>query len=63
MSTKSAQDQITPLFVGVDVSSEGDVLIICDIGMKGEVEALLSHFGIYVAVIFGSVVWGAFTVA
>ena len=31
--------------------------------MKPEEEALLSHFGIYVAYIFGSVVWEAFTVA
>ena len=31
--------------------------------MKEEAEALLSHFGIYVAVIFGIVVWEAFTVS
>mmetsp|Transcript_13319 Transcript_13319/g.13136 ORF Transcript_13319/g.13136 Transcript_13319/m.13136 type:complete len:304 (-) Transcript_13319:117-1028(-) len=65
MSTKSAQDLITPLFIGVNVSLEGNVIIICDIGIKGEAEAeaMLSHFGIYIAVIFGSVVWEAFTVS
>ena len=56
MSIKLVQDLITPLFVGVDVSPEGNVVIICDISMKEETEALLSHFGIYVAVIFGIVV-------
>ena len=61
ISTKSVQDLITPLFVGVNVSPEGDVIIICDIGMKKEAEVMLSHFGIYIAVIFGSVVWEAFT--
>ena len=30
--------------------------------MRSEAEALLSHFGIYLALIFGSVVWEAFTV-
>ena len=29
--------------------------------MKDEAEALLSHFGIYIALIFGSVVWEVFT--
>ena len=51
-----------PLFVGVDVSPEGDVVIICGIDLKVEAEALLSHFGIYAAVISGSVVLAAFTV-
>ena len=63
MLTKSAQDLVPPLFVGIDVSPEGDVIIICEIGMKGEAEAMLSHFVIYLAVIFGSVVWEAFTVS
>ena len=31
--------------------------------MKDEAEAMLSHFGIYAVVIFGSVVWEAFTVS
>ena len=63
MSTKSVQDLITPLFVGVDVSPEGNAVIICDIGMKEEAEAMLLHFGIYVEVIYGSDVWEAFTVS
>ena len=62
MSTKCSHDLITPLFVGVNVSPEGDVIIICNIDLKVEAEALLSHFGIYAVVIFGSVVWEAFTV-
>ena len=56
MLTKCSHDLATPLFVGTNVSPEGDVVIICDIGMKGEAEAMLSHFGIYLAVIFGSIV-------
>ena len=62
MSNKSVQDHISPLLIGVDQSAEGDVVIIYDCSMKEEVETLLSHFGIYLAVIFGSVVWEAFTV-
>ena len=62
---KNVKNLITPLFVGVNVSLDGEVVIICDIGMKDEVEAeaMLAHFGIYAAVIFGSVVWEVFTVA
>ena len=63
MLTKSAQDLVTPLFVGINVSPEGDVVIICNIGMKEETEAMLLHFSIFLAVIFGSVVWEAFTVS
>ena len=62
MSTKCSDDLITPLFVGVDVSPEVDIVIICDIDLRIEAEALLLHFGIYLAFIFGSVVWEAFTV-
>ena len=62
MSTKCSDDLITPLFVGVDVSPERDVVIICNIDLRIEAEALLSHFGIHLAFIFGSVVWEAFTV-
>ena len=61
MSTKCSFDFITPLFLGVDVSPEGEVVVICSLGMKVEAELLLSHFGLYVAHIFGSVVWEAFT--
>ena len=56
MSTKSSQDLVTPLFVGIDVSPEGDMILICNIGIEVEAEAMLSNFGIYLAVIFGSIV-------
>ena len=56
MLTKPRQDFVTPLFVGIDISPQGDVVIICNIGMKDEAEAILSYFGIYLAVIFGSIV-------
>ena len=58
MSIKSVVDYITPLFIATNVSPEGDVVIIYDINMKAEAEAegILSHFGIYAALIFGSVV-------
>ena len=62
MSTKCSDDLITPLFVGVDVSPEGEVVIICNIDLRSEAEALLSHFGIYLAYMFKSVAWEAFSV-
>ena len=62
MSTKFSDNLITPLLVAVDVSPERDVVIICDIDLNSEAEVLLSHFGIYLAYIFGTVVWEAFTV-
>ena len=34
MQTKSTQDLITPLFVRISVSPEGDVVIICNMSMK-----------------------------
>ena len=61
MSIKCKDDFISPMFQAVDVSLTGDVVITCDIDMKDEAEALLSHFGIYLALIFGCVVWEAFT--
>ena len=57
MSIKLGVDYITPLFVAIDVSPEGKVVIICDISMKAEAEGILSHLGIYVALVLGSVVW------
>ena len=63
MLIKTVENLITPLFVGVNVSLDGEVVIIYDIGMKDEAEAMLAHFSIYAAVIFGSVVWEAFPVA
>ena len=62
MSTKCSDDLITHLFAGVDVSPEGDVVIICDIDLRIKAEALLSHFDIYLASIFRIFVWEAFTV-
>ena len=61
MSTKCKDDYISPMFIAVDVSLMNEVIIYCDIDMKAEAEALLSHLGIYMALIFGSVVWEAFT--
>ena len=63
MSIKFVEDLITPLFDGVNVSPEDNVVIICDISMKEKAEGLLSHFGIYAVIIFGSVMWEAFTVS
>ena len=62
MSTKYSYDLITPLFLGVGLSPEGDVVVICSMDLKVEAKSLLSHFGLYVAVIFGSVFREAFTV-
>ena len=42
MSTKSIQDHISPLFIGVDQLPVGGVVIICDVSMKEEAEILLS---------------------
>ena len=63
MSIKSGVDYITPLCVAIDVSIEGEVVIICDISMKAEADRTLSHLGVYVALGFGSVAWRAFTVS
>ena len=63
MSIKSGVDYTTPLFVVINVSMEGEVVIVCDISMKAEAEEILFHLGIYVALIFGSIVWEAFTVS
>ena len=56
MSIKCRDVFISPMFIAVDVSPTGDVVITCDFDMKSEAEALLSHFGIYLALIFCSVV-------
>ena len=60
MPIKCKYDYSSPVFQAVDVSLNGDVVIVCDINMRSEAEALLSYFGIYLALIFGSVVWEAF---
>ena len=62
MSTKCSFDYITPLFIGVDVTPEGEVIVICSNKMKTEAESLLAHFCLYLAHIFGNVVWEAFSV-
>ena len=56
MSIKCKDDYISPMFLTVDVSLTDEVVTYCDIDMKVEEEALLSHLGIYMALIFGSVV-------
>ena len=61
MSIKSVQNLISPLFLGVNQSAKGEVVVTCDKSLKDEAEALLSHFGIYLEVVFGPVVWDAFT--
>ena len=55
MSIKSGVDYITPLFVAIDVSTEGEVVIICDISINSEAEGILSHLGIYGSLVFGSI--------
>ena len=62
MTIELVQVLITSLFVEINVSPESDVVIICNISMKEEAEALFSHFVIYAAVIFGSIVREAFTI-
>ena len=59
--TVSQNFLIVTVFLCVDQSPEGEVVVICNQSMKDEAEALLSHFGIYLEVVFGSVVWKAFT--
>lgn len=61
MSIKSVQNLISLLFIGIDQSPASEVVIICNQSMKVKAEALLAHFGIYLATVFGSIVWEAFT--
>ena len=49
MSIESGQNLISPLFLGVDQSPEGEVVVTCNQSMEEGTEALLSHFGIYLA--------------
>ena len=51
MLIKSGVDYFTPLFVAIDVSTEGEVVIICDVSMKAEAEGIFSHLGIYVVLV------------
>ena len=61
MTIKSNVNLSSPLFLGVDTQENGKVIITCDKSIKDKVEALLSHFAIYLELIFGSVVWDVFT--
>ena len=61
MTTKCVYDYITPLFLGVDVSPDGEVVIVSSLSMKVEAESMLAHLGLYLAETFGSVVWETFT--
>ena len=61
MTTKCAYNYLTPLFLGVDVTPGGEVVVISSQSMKVEAESMLAHLGLYLAEIFGSVVWDAFT--
>ena len=56
-SIKLVVDYIAPLFIVINVSPKCEVVIIYDISMKAEAKGLPSHLGIYVALIFGSVVF------
>ena len=49
------------LFLEIDTTEEGEVIVTCDKSMKNKGETILSHFAIYLEVIFGSIVWDAFT--
>ena len=49
------------LFLSVDQTAEGEVIVTCDKSLKYKGETILSHFGIYLEVVFGSVVLDAFT--
>ena len=61
ISIKSVHNLIFPLFLGVDQSPEGEVVVTCNQSMKEEAEAVLFHFGICLGVQFGSLVCEAFT--
>ena len=61
MSTKCSYNYVTPLILEVIVTPEGEVVVICSLGMKIKAESSLAYLGLYVAHIFGSVVWKAFT--
>ena len=61
MAIKSIENLSSPLFLGVDQQADGDVIVTCDKSLREEAETLLSHLGIYLEVVFGAVVWDAFT--
>ena len=61
MAIKLIENLSSPLFLGVDQLADGDVIVTCDKSLREEAETLLSHLGIYLEVVFGSVVWDTFT--
>ena len=63
MAIKSIVKLSSSLFLGVDTTEDREVIVTCGKSLKDEGEAILSHFGIYLEVIFGSVVLAAFTQA
>ena len=61
MAIKSIENLSSPLFLGVDQLADDNVIVTWDKSLREEAETLLSHLGIYLEVVFGSVVWDAFT--
>ena len=45
----------------MDQPADGNVIVTCNKSLREEAETLLSRLGIYLEVVFGSVVWDAFT--
>ena len=63
MAIKSIVNLSSPLFLSVYTTEEGEVIITCDKSLKDEGETMISHFGIYLKLIVGAVVWTTFTKA
>ena len=63
MAIKSIVNLSSPLFLDVDTTKEGEVIVTYDNSLKNEREVILSPFAVYLEVISGSVVWNAFTAA
>ena len=56
MAIKSIVNLSSPLFLRMDTQEDRKVIVTYDKIMKVKEEAFLSHFAIYLEVIFGSVV-------
>ena len=63
MAIKSIVNLSSPLFLSVYTTEEGEVIITCDKSLKDKGETMMSHFGIYLKLIVGAVVWTTFTEA
>ena len=48
-------------FLGINTQEDGTLIVICDKSIQEKAKAFLSHIAIYLELIFGSVVWEAFT--